>query len=408
MRLPNAWPTQTCLSKPVSSPTAISTRFPYRVAILGSRGIPARYGGFETFAEQLALGLTHAGVEVTVFAEAAADQAAQPAFDHQEIRVQPIRLRRLGPATTIWYDLVCLWRARRGFDVVYMLGYGAAFACWLPRCWGTQVWINMDGLEWKRSKWHPLARAYLRAMEACMARVATRVLADAQAIQAYYQHRYPTGAPATFIPYGAHLPASADAPDALAAQLHTWHLTPDGYLLIVARMEPENHIVEMLQAYLAVADRVPWPLVVVGEHRANNAYCARLRHIQHDHIRFIGTVYDAAQLTALRRGARAYLHGHSVGGTNPSLLEAMACANLVIAHDNPFNREVLDNQGLYFADASTLSALLIQLTTLDEDTRHAHQRAVWHRVQTTYSWSRVAAAYLALIAQDAPRPQEAV
>lgn len=385
----------------------ISTnQVPYRVAILGSRGIPARYGGFETFAEQLALGLTHAGVEVTVFAEAAADQAAQPTFDYQGIRVQPIRLRQLGPATTIWYDLVCLWRARRGFDVVYMLGYGAAFGCWLPRCWGTQVWINMDGLEWKRSKWHPLARAYLRGMEACMARVATRVLADAQAIQTYYQHRYPTGAPTSFIPYGAHVPNAVTTHDELSVQLHTWHLAPDAYLLIVARMEPENHISEMLNAYLAVADRLPWPLVIVGEHRANNAYCARLRQIEHPHIRFIGTVYDATQLTALRRGARAYLHGHSVGGTNPSLLEAMACGNLVIAHDNPFNREVLDGQGFYFADTSALSRVLIQLTTLDEASRQRHRQAVWHRVQTTYSWSQVVAAYLALLAQDVPRRQE--
>lgn len=379
---------------------------PYRIAILGSRGIPARYGGFETFAEQLALGLTQAGVEVTVFAEAAADQAASPSLDYQGIRVQPMRLRKLGPATTIWYDLMCLWRARRGFDVVYMLGYGAAFACWLPRCWGTPVWINMDGLEWKRSKWHPLARAYLHVMEACMARVATRVLADAQAIQSYYQHRYPTGAPATFIPYGAHVPNAAETQEEVAAQLHAWHLSYDGYLLIVARMEPENHIAEMLQAYLAVADALPWPLVVVGEHRANNAYCARLRHCQHEKVRFMGTVYDATLLTALRRGARAYLHGHSVGGTNPSLLEAMACANLVIAHDNPFNREVLDSQGFYFTNASALSALLIQLTTLDEASRRRHRQAVWHRVQTTYSWSHVVAAYLALLAQDVPRRQE--
>lgn len=373
---------------------------PYRVAILGSRGIPARYGGFETFAEQLALGLVRAGMDVTVFAEAAADHPAPPAFDYQGIRVQPIPLRTLGPATTIWYDLVCLWHARRGFDVVYMLGYGAAFACWLPRCWGAQVWINMDGLEWKRSKWHPLARAYLRGMEACMARVATRVLADAQAIQRYYQARYPTGAPVTFIPYGAHLPATADTREGLTAQLQTWHLAPDAYLLIVARMEPENHILEMLQAYLAVADRLPWPLVVVGEHRATNAYCARLRQLNHDQIRFIGPVYDAAQLTALRRGARAYLHGHSVGGTNPSLLEAMACSNLVMAHDNPFNREVLGEDGLYFSASATLSTLLEELTQLEDRARQRHRQAVFTKVQSAYSWPGVIAAYVALIAQD--------
>jgi glycosyltransferase involved in cell wall biosynthesis len=387
---------QTCLPKPTSTP--------YRIAILGSRGIPARYGGFETFAEQLALGLVQAGVEVTVFAEgdSSADSAA---FDYQGIRVEPVRTHRLGPATTIVYDTMCLWRARRGFDVVYMLGYGAAFACWLPRCWGTQVWVNMDGLEWARSKWRPVARGYLRAMEACMARVATRVLADAQAIQRYYQQRYPKGAPSTFIPYGAHLPA-VNAQDDLSAQLQAWQLIPDGYLLIVARMEPENHILEMLQAYSAVAASVSMPLIVVGEHRAENAYCARLRDFTHQEgIRFIGPVYDAAALTALRRGAWAYLHGHSVGGTNPSLLEAMACANFVIAHDNPFNREVLGEHALYFSTPSDLSTLLQGFSSLNH-TRSRHQQAVSNRVQTAYSWSSVIGAYLALMAQDVPHRKE--
>jgi glycosyltransferase involved in cell wall biosynthesis len=339
------------------------------------------------------LGLVRAGIDVTVYAE-----GTQAAFDFHGVTVQPVPRYALGPAATIGYDLQCLWHARRDFDVVYMLGYGAAWGCWLPRCWGTQVWINMDGLEWARSKWHPVARWYLRAMEACMARVANRVLADAQAIQTYYEQRYPHGAPATFIPYGAHVPEHL-LPHPLSVALHRWGLVPDAYFLIVARMEPENHITDIIEGHQAWAG--PLPLVIVGDHQAQNAYCRRLRGWASPTVRFLGPVYDAQTLSALRQGALAYIHGHSVGGTNPSLLEAMACANLVIAHDNPFNREVLGDDALYFQHSASLAAQCQQVVTLPHTQRTQHRQAMLTRVRTHYTWEAVVQQYLDLIPHKA-------
>src|SRR5690348_17242488 len=123
-----------------------------KLAILGARGIPAGYGGLETFAEQLSIRLVARGHEVTVFCESRGNTSEQ----YKGVKLQYVPVRRLGPLSTVLYDAESLWQARSGFDVIYMLGYGASAFCWLPRVWGSQVWINMDGLEWKRAKWNAL------------------------------------------------------------------------------------------------------------------------------------------------------------------------------------------------------------------------------------------------------------
>src|SRR5579863_1049515 len=133
-----------------------------KIAILGTRGLPANYGGFETFADEISKRLVQQGFYVTVFCEASS--GSQPR-KFGEVNLEYAPARKLGPLSTVAYDLACLWRARKGFDVVYMLGYGASLFCFLPRLWGTDVWINMDGLEWKRRKWSLVARSYLHLME---------------------------------------------------------------------------------------------------------------------------------------------------------------------------------------------------------------------------------------------------
>ena len=239
-----------------------------RIAILGTRGIPAGYGGFETFAEQLATRLVARGHRVTVYAEA--DGVAPAADgDHLGVRVRYRRRPRWGAASVLAYDCACLWDARKGYDLVYMLGYGAAWACWWPRLSGVPVWINVDGLEWARSKWSAVARIYLRAMEWVASRAATRTIADAQAIADRFRSLYPRGAPCSFIAYGAEL-----VQEAQPAMLARWGLQPYRYLLVVARPEPENHIEEIIQGCLLHGG--PWPLVVVGGVTGATAYQRRL------------------------------------------------------------------------------------------------------------------------------------
>lgn len=360
-----------------------------RIAILGTRGIPAGYGGFETFAEQLAVRLAARGHQVTVYAEAEG-RAPSPDRCHQGVRVRERRRPHWGPASTLAYDSACLWDARRGHDLVYMLGYGAAWACWLPRALGTPVWINVDGLEWARSKWSAPARLYLRCMEWLAPRTATRLIADAQAIAARMQERYPRGAPCSFIAYGAEPVGQADP-----ARLAQWGLEPGGYLLAVARPEPENHVLEIIEGCLLQPAALP--LVVVGQVRADGSdYQRRLLALAGPRVRFIGGVYEPAQLQSLRLHAACHLHGHSVGGTNPSLLEALACGNWVIAHDNPFNREVARDAADYFADPAALAAALAAWSATPPAQRRARAARARQIIARHYTWEQIADRYEAL------------
>jgi len=366
-----------------------------RLAILGTRGIPARYGGFETFAEELSVHLTSAGVYVAVFCERG--EGEQPAT-YRGVRIEYISSPHLGPLTTILFDLFCLWRARKGYDVVYMLGYGASIFCFLPRLWHSTVWINMDGVEWKRSKWNLIAKWYLRFMEAAAMRTANRVIADAEGIRTFLRARHGGGTPCSVIPYGA--PIVERAPD--ISLLASWDLKPREYYLVVCRLEPENHVLEVVKGYCGSAD--PAPLVIVGDTRMDTAYVRSLLALRDDRIRFIGTVYEKNKLNALRYYCKAYFHGHSVGGTNPSLLEALGCGNIVLAHDNVFNREVAAEAGIYFRAAEDIPALIREIESLDDRERSQWADRARHRIKNYYNWDAVTKKYLDFLQSDSTAP----
>ncbi len=371
-----------------------------RIAILGARGIPASYGGFETFAEQLATRLASRGHQVTVYAECGDQPVADTVY--QGVRVRSRRRPRWGAASVLAYDCACLWDARRGYDLVYMLGYGAAWACWWPRVFGVPVWINVDGLEWARSKWGWGARTYLRCMEWMSTKVATRLIADAEAIAQRFRQNYPSGAPTSFIAYGAEL-VPAESVD--SSVLANWGLQAHRYMLVVARPEPENHILEIVQGYLLHGG--DWPLVVVGDVSGGTPYQRQLKALASERVRFVGGIYDVAQLQSLRVHAACYLHGHSVGGTNPSLLEALACGNWVIAHDNPYNREVARDAAEYFNTPEQLARCLDRVVGQGaglQARRAQHARAI---VSEHYTWDGIADAYEVLMRAEC-RPLDSV
>lgn len=376
-----------------------------RIAILGTRGIPARYGGFETFAERLAVGLVQRGHQVTVYAES--EGPPGPDAWHEGVRVRARRRPAWGPASVLAYDGACLWDARHGFDLVYMLGYGAAWACWLPRAAGTPVWINVDGLEWARSKWGRGARSYLRAMEAVASRTATRLIADAEAIAQRFRQHYPGGARCDFIAYGAD---EVQPGDADARLLAPWGLAPGCYHVVVARAEPENHLLEIIEGHCLHLQQHAdgWPLVIVGDVSGATPYQQQLRALASERVLFTGGIYVPAQLNALRVFAASYLHGHSVGGTNPSLLESLACGNWVVAHDNPFNREVARDAADYFSGPAQLADRLNQ--RLAQPPEAVAQRAARARqiIAQHYTWPAIVDAYEVLMrAEVAQKRQKA-
>jgi glycosyltransferase involved in cell wall biosynthesis len=362
-----------------------------KIAILGTRGIPARYGGFETFAEKLGTGLADHGYDVTIFCESGESRA--PDVYHL-VKLRYVSAPSFGPLQTILYDLQCLWAARRGYDVVYMLGYGAAPFCLIPRLWGTEVWINPDGLEWARAKWGIVAKSYFRLMEWISLYAANRIIADAEAIAESLADRHGRVRACTVIRYGCDV---IEEPPP-APPLSEWNLSPESYYLVVCRFEPENHVLEILRAFQQSHSNRR--LVVVGDHLAKTGYVEQLRAVRDPRIRMIGTVYDQVKLTCLRYHSFAYLHGHSVGGTNPSLLEAMGCGNLIFAHDNPFNRETLGPCGYYFANVSELTKAIDFAE--QEDTERARLREACRTcARAEYRWPDVISKYVALLEHPA-------
>jgi len=357
-----------------------------RLAVLGSRGIPARYGGFETFAEALAVGLVARGFEVTVYGERRPEP--QPR-EHRGVRLVHLARPPLGPAGTLLFDLACLRHARRAHEVVYMLGYGAGAFLGLGRRPGNEVWVNMDGREWRRAKWSAPARLWLRRMERAALAQADRIVFDCAAVR---EEVVPPQAPererTTVIAYGAERQLTPD-PNVLG----DLGLAPGGFDLCLARIEPENHVLEIVRA----ATRGARPLLVVGDIERARDYGRRCRAAAGPAVRFLGALHDAPVLARLRGAARAVLHGHSVGGTNPALLEAMAAGALVLAHDNPYNREVLGPHGLFWSDENGLAQALGALDGLTAIRRGELTCGAQARIAAHYTWEQVVEAYAALL-----------
>ncbi len=362
-----------------------------KLAILGTRGIPARYGGFESFADHISVLLAEAGIDVTVYCPRGSGTATQ----YHGVSLEYVSNPKLGPATTILYDLACLWRARKGFDVVYMLGYGSALFCWLPRLSASSVWINMDGLEWKRSKWSALAKFWLKSMEGIATRTATRLIVDAEEIGHDLRSRYPKSAPQTYIAYGAELQSIGHGQVRLV--LDDLGLQSQAYFMVVARLEPENHVLEIVEGFIKSGARSP--LIVVGDIATGTEYVGRLLGLQagNSNVRFVGSIYDRAKLDCLRIGALGYFHGHSVGGTNPALLEAMACGCFIVCHDNPFNREVADDAAVYFRSVHDVAEATNRISRMEPSALTAYKQRARERVRSRYSWERIRDRYLELL-----------
>lgn len=378
-------------SAPRSGPQAV----PLRLAILGTRGIPARYGGFETFAQEIAVRLVRLGVDVTVYCEARGPSPAEYNGVHLRYRPAP----RIGPLSTILFDGLCLLDARNKFDIVYMLGYGSSVLCSIvkARPSAPSLWINMDGLEWQRSKWGRVAKMWLKASEAAAIQVADLVIADAEGIERSLRARHPKMGHSVVLEYGADV--LEDAPS--RRPVEDLGLVPGKYFLCVGRLEPENHIEEIVRGVSHSGTTLP--LVVVGDHRIGGRYVTQLVRGANAQVRFVGAVYDRSSLASLRYHALAHFHGHSVGGTNPSLLEALACGNTIAAHDNVFNREVLGDVGLYFVTPDDIAELARCFSSMSDDERCARAGAGRRRIIERYTWDAIANRYCEWVKREVPR-----
>jgi glycosyltransferase involved in cell wall biosynthesis len=359
-----------------------------QIAILGSRGIPAKYGGFETFVEKLSEKLVELGVGVAVFCPS--DQSYKNhLYKNVNLCFVPNLEKRLKAFGTLLYDALSLLKSSfSNFSIIYMLGYSSSFFCLFPKLFGKKVVINTDGLEWKRSKWNRIARIHLKLSEWFATKVADVLISDSLAIKEYYLKKY--GINSVFITNGADNYFSSQ-PEIL----REFGLKKFDYYLVVARLEPENNIDMIINGFSSSKTRKK--LFLITNLRKTKYYLKIKKLVKKDkRIKWFGPMYDRKKLNEIRANAFSYIHGHSIGGTNPSLLESMGCGSVVTAFDVPFNREVLRNNGFFFKDAISLKKNIENLEGINWKTLKNMRERNREIIKHHYDWNDITRDYFEL------------
>jgi glycosyltransferase involved in cell wall biosynthesis len=349
-----------------------------RIALVGTRGIPACYGGFETFAEELSARLVERGHDVTVYC-----RERYAGTHYRGVRVVHLPTIRHKYFDTLAHTFVSTLHllGHRVDAALYCNGANAIFTP-MPRLFGVPVALNVDGLERKRKKWNRLAKSWYLLSEWLATFCPTAVVTDAQTIQEYYQSRYGKGS--VFIPYGADIGKLESA-----GTLAKFGLEPGKYFLYVSRMEPENHALEVRQAFERVA--TPMKLALVGDAPYASEYIARVRDTRDPRVVLPGGIYGEGY-RELGSHCFAYIHATEVGGTHPALIEAMGRGALVLYRDTPENVEVTGDAGIGFGFAD-LPRVLERTLGMSEIEREQYRRRAMDRARQRYSWDAVTDEY---------------
>lgn len=363
--------------------------------ILGTRGVPAAHGGFETFAEHLALYLVERGWRVVVYCQ---EDGHGPVFEDTWRGVERVRMpvAAAGPKGTIQFDWMATRHAAKHRDLCLTLGYNTAVFCALLRLKGIPNLINMDGIEWSRAKWGGVAKTWFWMNDWAGCWLGNHLVADHPEIKRHLSTRVAADK-VTTIAYGAD--PLHDIPDDKVRGLG---LEPGRYLTLVARPEPENSILEVVQGFSRAPRGVT--LTVLGNYQADNAYHRAVKEAASAEVKFVGAIYDKPTVQALRFHSLAYVHGHQVGGTNPSLVEALGAGNAVIAHDNRFNRWVAGPPASYFAGADGFATVLDEVLKAPARLQ-AMKQASRSRFEECFTWNHILAQYEGLLLQWLPAGQ---
>ena len=341
-----------------------------KLSILGCRGIPGNHGGFETFAERLSRYLVGQGWAVTVYCEDYKSKEISEEY-WNGIRLVNIPVPSATASATILFDWKSTLHAAKEGNLILTLGYNTAIFCSWYRLKGLTNVINMDGIEWRRQKWSAPEKAWLYLNERLGCLLGNHLVADHPEIADHLATRV-SRQKITMIPYGAERVGAADV-----SLLSPYGLNPGGYSIVIARPEPENNILEIVSAFSSRKRNVK--LVVLGNYYPDkNNYHLQVQEAASDEVIFPGGIYDADTVGALRYYATLYLHGHSVGGTNPSLVEAMGAGAAVLAHDNRFNRWVAGPDACYFKNESECAREFDRLLD-DAQVRHSMKLASLQR-----------------------------
>jgi len=354
-----------------------------KIALIGTRGVPANYGGFETCVEELGKRLAERGHEVTVYCRDSYYDEKLPTYLGMRLRYLP-NLKRKSLDTLSHTFLSVLDAVRRPYDVLMVFNAANSPTLLLPRLLGRKIAINTDGLEWKRGKWGAVARRYYKMSEWLSTKLAHRIVADSAGIEDYYRQEY--GTESTCIAYGAYI-SSSRRPELLASL----GLVPGEYLLQITRFEPENNPLLTIEAYSRL--ETGKKMVIVGGVPYESEYSRNVMSRGGEMVILPGPIYDKELLNELWCNCYAYVHGNEVGGTNPALLQTMASGCFTLAIDVPFSHDVLRDGGLYFTkDPDDLAGKLRWALDHPDELPDYRQRAQ-ARIRSHYSWDVVADGY---------------
>ena len=366
-----------------------------KIAIIGSRGIPNYYGGFEQLAQQLAEGLVKEGFEITVY-----NSHKHPYREKEWNGVKIVHCydaeHLLGTAGQFIYDLNCIRNARKQhYDILLFLGYtsSSVWGRFFPK--KAVIISNMDGLEWKRSKYSKPVQSFLRYAEKLAVKYSDHCIADSVAIRSYLKTKYRIDS--HYISYGADIFTEPNE-----ELLSNFNISAGNYYMLMARMEPENNIEMILDGFHQTSSNKKF--IVLGN-TDNRFGRAMLKKFSADkRIIFAGAIYDNKTTHALRKFCSVYFHGHSVGGTNPSLLEAMADKALIAAHDNEFNRAILQQDAFYFSSAADTGQLVGSVLPGESHAKKTENN--FTKIREQYNWPCIIDQYKALFINSCNRSKQ--
>jgi len=352
-----------------------------KVAILGTQGVPARYGGFETLVENIIGNNASPDVEYTVFCSCKDLKTDYKVYKGAQLRYIPFNANG---KQSVLYDILSLMKSMWGYDVILVLGVsgGIFFPVFRLFC-RKKLIINVDGLEWKRPKWGRFARLFLRLSEELALRFSDIVVADNQGIVDYISKRYKKDS--LLIAYGSDHVKREMPEDRHQEILEAFHLEQKTYFLSICRIEPENNCELILDVFAHTGKR----LVFIGNwERCEFGHALKEEYSRYKNISIIDSIYDLDVLFVLRQNCKTYIHGHSAGGTNPSLIEAMFCECTILAYDVIYNRETTENKAHYFRDGIDLALL----TSGDGEVAD-NAKKMYEIAERRYTWATIARQY---------------
>jgi glycosyltransferase involved in cell wall biosynthesis len=355
-----------------------------KIAILGTRGIPNHYGGFEQFAEFFSVYLVEKGHEVYCY-NSHNHKFQEKTFHGVNIIHQNDPEHKFGTFGQFIYDYNCIMDSRkRDFDIILQLGY-TSNSIWfflLPK--KPIIITNMDGLEWKRTKYSKPVQQFLKFAERLAAISSDYLVSDSIGIKKFLKEKYKKES--TYIAYGAY---PFDSPN--EDFLKEYNVEKENFNMIMARFEPENNLDMVLEGVAQSNDKTP--ILVIGKHETKYGEYLKNKFKSFENIRFLGGIYNLEHLNNLRYFSKLYFHGHSVGGTNPSLLEAMASKALVIAHNNDFNKGILKENGIYFSNPSEVKNILESVKKIDNLQKVQNN---YQAIIKDFNWEKINGQYLQL------------